>query len=250
MAAYWGVLAAAALTTLVAAAVAAAIAVFMGQALPLAVQHDLSTAPGTAMSVTALVNGPSQAASGGATLRSRDRRGDARRAVQLPVGLLVRSARAGPRGAARVARRASGKGNTTLLQAASMSGIASHATLIAGRWPTAPTAAATRQAAGRAAIPAALPASAAALLHVSVGRRAAAARPARQRADQLRHHRPVRAAGGDRPGRLVLGPQLHPRQRRVGQLPVQHLRPAGGEPGGVRVGAHRRRAGRGSRSPT
>ena len=47
MTAYWGVLTAAALTTLVVAAVAAAIAVFMGQALPLAVQHDLATAPGT-----------------------------------------------------------------------------------------------------------------------------------------------------------------------------------------------------------
>ena len=71
MTAYWGVLAAAALTTLVAAAVAAAVAVFMGQALPLAVQHDLSTAPGTDMSVTALVNDTSQASSGGATLRSQ-----------------------------------------------------------------------------------------------------------------------------------------------------------------------------------
>ena len=54
MTAYWGVLAAAALTTLAVAAVAAAIAVFMGQALPLAVQHDLTTAPGTGMSVSAL----------------------------------------------------------------------------------------------------------------------------------------------------------------------------------------------------
>jgi hypothetical protein len=71
MTAYWGVLAAAGLTTLVTAAVAAAITVFMGQALPLAVQHDLATAPDTAMSITALVDGPSYAVQGSAALRSR-----------------------------------------------------------------------------------------------------------------------------------------------------------------------------------
>src|SRR5580658_9258097 len=71
MIAYWGVLAAAALTILVAAAVAAAIMVFIGQALPLGVRHDLATAPDTAISATALVTGPAQAIQGSAALRAR-----------------------------------------------------------------------------------------------------------------------------------------------------------------------------------
>src|SRR5580693_2589007 len=134
MTAYWGVLAAAALTTLAVAAVAAAIAVFMGQALPLAVQHDLTAAPGTDMSVTALVNGGSQASSGGATLRSEI-------AAAIPgVPFSFRSASwSDPLGLVPGALPASptgvGNGNATLLQAASMSGIASHATLGAGRDP-------------------------------------------------------------------------------------------------------------------
>jgi hypothetical protein len=168
MAAYWGVLAAAALTTLVAAAVAAAVAVFMGQALPLAVQHDLSTAPGTDMSVTALVNGRAQASSGGATLRSQIAAampgvpfGFESASWSDPLGLVPGALPASPTGAA--------DGSATLLQAASMSGVASHATLVAGRWPAAPTAVTNAGGGGSAAIPAALPASTAALLHVSVG---------------------------------------------------------------------------------
>src|ERR1700728_3159009 len=49
MSAHWVVIAAAALTTLVAAAVGAALAVFAGQALPQAVQHDLVNAPGNSL---------------------------------------------------------------------------------------------------------------------------------------------------------------------------------------------------------
>ena len=162
MTAYWGVLAAAALTTLVTAAVAAAIAVFMGQALPLAVQHDLAAAPGTGMSVNALVNSPAQAAKGGAALRSQI--AAAMPGVPFsfqsaswsdPLGLVPGALPATPASV--------GKGNTPLLQAASMSGVASHAALLAGRWP------APDQAAQPGTIPAALPVSAAALLHVSVG---------------------------------------------------------------------------------
>jgi FtsX-like permease family len=166
MTAYWGVLAAAALTTLLAAVVAAAIAVFMGQALPLAVQHDLTTASDTSMSVTALVNGPGQDASGGAALQSEI-------AAAMPgVPFSFQSASwSDPLGLVPGALPASptsvGKGNATVLQADSMSGIASHATLIAGHWPTAPTTTTTGSASK--AIPAALPASAALLLHVSVG---------------------------------------------------------------------------------
>ena len=168
MVAYWGVLAAAALTTLVAAAVAAAVAVFMGQALPLAVQHDLTTAPGTSMSVTALVDGRGQDASGGAALRSQI-------AAAMPgVPFTFQSASwSDPLGLVPGALPASpasvGKGTTTLLQAASLTGIARHATLIAGHWPTAPTTATAPGGGAATAIPAALPASAASLLHVSVG---------------------------------------------------------------------------------
>jgi hypothetical protein len=46
MTAHRVVLAAAGLTTLVAAAIGAALAVFVGQGLPLAFRHDLSVAPG------------------------------------------------------------------------------------------------------------------------------------------------------------------------------------------------------------
>ena len=165
MTAYWGVLTAAALTTLVAAGVAAAIAVFMGQALPLAVQHDLVSASDTGLSVTALVNGPGQDASGGAAVRSEI--GAAMPGVPFsfesaswsdPLGLVP--------GALPTSPPSVGKGNTPLLQAASMSGITSHATLIAGRWPAA---SAAQAGSASDAIPAALPAAAAALLRVSPG---------------------------------------------------------------------------------
>src|ERR1700722_13811723 len=49
MTAHWVVLAAAAITTLVAATVGAAFAAFAGQALPQAVRHDLVVAPGTTL---------------------------------------------------------------------------------------------------------------------------------------------------------------------------------------------------------
>ncbi|MFY9654271.1 FtsX-like permease family protein [Trebonia sp.] len=162
MTAHWVVLAAAALTTLVAAAVAATLAVFAGQALPLAVQHDLVTAPDTTLSMNALVSGPSQAAQGSATLRAQIAAAMPGIPFSLqeafwssPLGLVPGALPATPTNA--------GKGNTALLQAASMKGIASHAVLVAGRWPA--TSGGTRP----GAIPAALPVSAAALLHVSAG---------------------------------------------------------------------------------
>jgi hypothetical protein len=162
MTAHWVVLAAAAVTTLVAATVAAALTVFTGQALPQAVRHDLVIAPDTALSISTLVSDPGQAAMGSAALRSRI-------AAAMPgipfsfdealwsdqLGLVPGALPASPPSA--------GKGNTALLQAASMSGIASHASLVAGQWP------ATPGGSQRQAIPAALPASAAALLHISVG---------------------------------------------------------------------------------
>jgi ABC-type antimicrobial peptide transport system permease subunit len=162
MTAHWAVLAAAALTIRVAATAAAALAVFTGQALPQAVRHDLVLAPGTALSVTSLVSGPGQAATGSAALRSRIAAAMPGIAFSFhealwsdPLGLV--------RGALPASPPSAGRGNTALLAAASMSGITSYASLVAGQWPTGPGGAA------RQAIPAALPASAAALLHVQPG---------------------------------------------------------------------------------
>ncbi|HEX3516515.1 MAG TPA: ABC transporter permease [Trebonia sp.] len=162
MTAHWVVLAAAALTTLVAAALAAALAVFTAQVLPLAVQHDLVTAPGTGMSVTALVSSPGQATQGSAALRSRI--AAAMPGVPFsfqeafwsdPLGVIP--------GALPAAPASAGKGGAALLQAASMSGVTGQAVLVSGHWPAAPGGGQA------AAIQAALPAAAAALLHVSAG---------------------------------------------------------------------------------
>ncbi|HTU72203.1 MAG TPA: FtsX-like permease family protein [Trebonia sp.] len=160
MTAHWVVLAAATLTTLVAATVAAALAVFGGQALALAVRHDLSAASGTALSVTAQVSAPGQATSDTATLKQAI--GGALPGIPFsfnqalwsdPLGLVPGTLPGTPASA--------GQGNIPTLEAASMSGIESHAVLVSGTWPAATG---TSQ-----PVPAALPASAAALLHVSVG---------------------------------------------------------------------------------
>ena len=162
MSAHWVVLAAAALTTLVAATVAAALTVFTGQALPQAVKHDLAIAPDTALSITRLVSDPSQASAGNIALRSQI--AAAMPGIPFsfyqalwsdPLGLVPGALPASPPSA--------GQGNTALLAAAAMSGIGSHAALVAGRWP-----AASGGSPGQP-IPAALPAAAAALLHVSAG---------------------------------------------------------------------------------
>jgi hypothetical protein len=162
MTAHWVVLAAAILATLVAATMAAALTVFTGQALPLAVRHDLTAAPGTALSVTALVSDPSQAATGSAALRSQIAAATPGLPFSFNEALWSDPLELVP-GALPAAPPTAGNGNTTLLQAVSLSGIASHASLVAGQWPAAQG---TSQ---RQAIPAALPATAAALLHVSAG---------------------------------------------------------------------------------
>jgi hypothetical protein len=173
MTAHWVVLAAAALTTLVAAAIGAALAVFAGQGLPLAVRHDLSVAPGTALSITGPVSN-GQTAATASTLRTAVRQS----LGEVPFGfwsgtwsdamdLVPGSLPARPAGA--------GRGNTPLLEAAALDGVTSHAVLVSGQWPAAPAASqaprshAARAPAASGEIPAALPASAAALLHVSPG---------------------------------------------------------------------------------
>jgi hypothetical protein len=151
------VIIAAALTVVVAAALATALAAFSEQALPRAVRHDLSGASGTALVITGNVN-----ASQGAQYTS-----------QLPG--MISSALAGTPFAfyhaywsdplefvpgSRPAQPSSA-GNQLRAEAAVLGGISAHAVLISGHWPGAPL--------GGQPVRAALPASAAALLHVTDG---------------------------------------------------------------------------------
>jgi ABC-type antimicrobial peptide transport system permease subunit len=173
MTAHRVVLAAAGLTTLVAAAIGAALAVFVGQGLPLAIRHDLSFAPGTALSIAGPASNDQTAATA-STLRAAV--GKSLSGVPFgfwsgtwsdPLDLVPGSLPARPASA--------GKGNTPLLEAAALDGITSHAVLVSGQWPAAPASSqGSRSQKARAppvsyAIPAALPASAAALLHLSPG---------------------------------------------------------------------------------
>ncbi|HEX4088201.1 MAG TPA: FtsX-like permease family protein [Trebonia sp.] len=161
MTAHWAVIAAAALTILIAAAVASALTVFTGQALPRAVRHDLVLAPDTALTVTGLASDPGHATAGGTALRSR--LATAMPGVPFSFDQALWSDPLGLVPGARPATPASvGRGNTALLQAASMSGIAGHATLAAGRWPADPGGSGQP-------IQAALPVAAAALLDVRPG---------------------------------------------------------------------------------
>jgi FtsX-like permease family len=165
--AYWGVLAAAALTTLVAATVAAALGVFAAQALPLAARHDLAVAPGTSLAIS----GPAsrdQITEDGTQLRRLI--GTALPRVPLrfyqatwsdPLGLVP--------GALPAAPPSAGKANTPILEAAAIPGIAGHAVLVAGNWPAAPAARALPTGQADYPVPAALPAASAVLLHVAVG---------------------------------------------------------------------------------
>ncbi len=164
MTVHWVVLAAAALTTLVAAAVGAALAVFAGQALPQAVSHDLAVAPATSLnaqvtladSPLAPVSAAFKSAISSALLGVPSSFWQA--TWSDPLGLVSGALPARP--------ASTGQGNTPLLEAAAMSGVTSRSVLLSGHWPAAPGGAAPG---GAAPVQAALPATAAALLHVSVG---------------------------------------------------------------------------------
>ena len=159
MAAHWVVLAAVALTTLVAAATGAALAAFAGQALPQAVRHDLVVAPGTSLDLSATVtNGDVDSSSQvlkpaiGAALPGVPF-GYWQASWSDPLGLVPGALPGRPASAP--------TGSTPLLQAAAMQDVRSYAVLVSGHWPAAPAA--------RGPVPAALPASAAALLGVTPG---------------------------------------------------------------------------------
>src|SRR6201996_9313817 len=159
--AHWLVLAAAALTTLVAAAVGAALAAFFGQALPQAVRHDLVVAPGTSLAAAGkFVSGnPAQTS---AELRSAIAAGLGGVPFSFwpgiwsdPLGFVAGSLPARPASLA--------AGSSPQLQAAALDGVTGHAALVTGKWPGPVSAPAD------GAIPAARPASTAALLKLRPG---------------------------------------------------------------------------------
>jgi FtsX-like permease family len=159
MAAHWVVLAAVALTTLVAAATGAALAAFAGQALPQAVRHDLVVAQGTSLDLSAPVtNGDVDSTS--RVLKSAI--GAALAGVPFAYWHASWSDPLGFVPGALPRRPASEPaGITPLLQAAAMQDARTYAVLVSGHWPSAPGA--------RGPIPAALPQPAAALLGVTPG---------------------------------------------------------------------------------
>jgi hypothetical protein len=161
MTAHWVVLAAAALTTLVAAGVGAAFAAFAGQALPQAVRHDLAVAPGTTLAAAgSFASGnPAQTS---AALRSSIAAGLGGVSFSFwqgiwsdPLGFLAGSLPAEPAGIT--------AHNIPQLEAASLDGVTDHAVLVTGKWPGQLPASAADP------IPAALPASTAALLKLRPG---------------------------------------------------------------------------------
>ena len=151
------VIIAAVLTIAVAAALATALAVFSSQALPRAVRHDLSTASGTAITIIGSVNA-GQAAQYNAILPVK-----ISSALDRTPFAFYQAKWSDPFGFVRRLRPAQpgGTGNTQIVEAAELGGLTAHAVLLSGRWPGAP--------AGGQPVPAALPATAAALLHVIVG---------------------------------------------------------------------------------
>ena len=191
MSAHWVVLAAAALTTLVAAAVGGGPGRVRRPGAPAGGQARPGGRAGHVDGRLGHVRGRQPGPDLGRA--AVDHRRDAgRRAVRLLAGHLVRPARL--RG--RVAARQAGQrvDNTPLLQAASLQGITDHAVLVSGRWPS--QAAALGRRPGRAAggaIPAALPASAAALLGLH-RRRPPRGGPGLRRGGDVPAHRPVRGA--------------------------------------------------------
>ncbi len=163
------VIVAAALTTVVAAALATALATFSGQALPRAVGHDLSHATGTSLSISGSVNA-SQAAQYTSILPSQIRsaldgapftfyRANWSDPLDFVQGALPATPATPAAGAS-----SGGTSNTPIAEAAALSDITGQADLVSGRWPTSPAPITNGQ-----PIPAALPATAAALLHVTVG---------------------------------------------------------------------------------
>ncbi len=151
------VIIAAALTVAVAAALATALVAFSGQALPRALRHDLSGASGTSLVIIGNVDA-SQAAQYTSILP-----GKISAAIDGAPFVFYHADWSDPLGfvpGSRPARPASA-GNQPIAEAAALGDLTAQASLVSGRWPGAP--------ASGQPIPAALPAAAAALLHVTDG---------------------------------------------------------------------------------
>ena len=150
------VIIAAAFTIAVAAALATALITFSSQALPRAVRHDLSGATGTSFVIdgnvnasqgaqyTSLLPGKTSAALAGTPFAFY------RAYWSDPLGFVAGSRPAAP-------------GNTTvqIVEAATLQAVTAQAALVSGHWPGDPV--------GGGPIPAALPVTAASLLHVRTG---------------------------------------------------------------------------------
>jgi FtsX-like permease family len=148
------VVVAAALTTLVAAMLAGALAALGGQALPIAVRHDLSGAGDTALLISGSVSAPDD------TRYQALLPGELRRALDGTPFTLYHASWSDPLGFTGTRVHAAGD-NLAILDAAALPDVARHAVLVSGSWPG--------TSAGGDVIPAALPATAAALLHLSAG---------------------------------------------------------------------------------
>ena len=160
------VIIAAALTTIVAAALATALATFSGQALPHAVRHDLGHATGTTLSISGSVNA-SQAAQYDSILPSQIKSALGGTPFTLyqaswsdPLDFVSGALPATP-ATPGAAASSGGPGNMPIAEAAALGDITGQAQLVSGRWPGTPV--------RGQPIPAALPAAAATLLHVTVG---------------------------------------------------------------------------------
>jgi hypothetical protein len=166
------VIVAAALTTLVAAALGTTFAVFSGQALPRAVRATLAAATGTAAGFSGAMTADQ---AGQYTTLLRQQVGAALGGVPFafyqarwsdPLGFTAGGTGSVTTSSGSASIAASG-GNVPIAEAAALTGLSAHAVLTAGRWPGPPG----RAGAGRPVppIPAALPDAAAGLLHVRPG---------------------------------------------------------------------------------
>ena len=150
------VIVAAALTVAVAAALATALVAFSGQALPRAVRHDLGRATGTSLVTVGTVDA-SQGAQYTSLLPAK-----ISAALEGTPFAFYRGYWSDPLGFVPGSRPVppAGTGTVQIAEAATLDAVAAHAVLVSGHWPG-----------GTAGgpIPAALPATAAALLHVTAG---------------------------------------------------------------------------------
>ena len=150
------VIIAAALTVAVAAALATALVTFSGQALPRAVRHDLASAAGTSLVMGGNVNA-SQGAQYTSLLQTK-----ISAALEGTPFTFYRAYWSDPLGFVPGARPVppGGTGTTQIAEAATLQAITAHTVLVSGHWPGGPAA---------GPIPAAMPSTAAALLHVRAG---------------------------------------------------------------------------------